>query len=155
MYDNGYHTEVIMINKTINDQLEAANYRLTQQRKAVLDVMRENAGHHLTAEEVLAEARKKFPNIGIATVYRTLERMASMQILYKTLFDGGKHRYEISDQEDHQHHHIICVSCNKIYEVEETLLDSLELYLEQQGFEIVNHQLKVYAYCPECKSHKA
>ena len=143
-----------MTGKTIDDQLEAANYRLTQQRKAVLDVMRENSGCHLTAEEVLAKARRKVPNIGIATVYRTLERLASMQILYKTLFDGGKYRYEISAQEDHQHHHIICVSCNRIFEVEETLLDSLELYLEQQGFEIVDHQLKIYAYCPECLSHK-
>jgi len=144
-----------MTGKTIDDQLEAANYRLTQQRKAVLDVMRENSGCHLTAEEVLAKARRKVPNIGIATVYRTLEKLASMQILYKTLFDGGKYRYEISAQEDHQHHHIICVSCNRIFEVEETLLDSLELHLEQQGFEIVDHQLKIYAYCPECLSRKA
>lgn len=143
-----------MTNKTIDAQLEAANYRLTQQRKAVLDVMRENSGCHLTAEEVLAKARHKVPNIGIATVYRALERLASMQILYKTIFDGGKYRYEISAQEDHQHHHIICVSCNRIFEVEETLLDSLELHLEQQGFSIVDHQLKIYAYCPDCQSCK-
>lgn len=144
-----------MTNKTIDDQLEAANYKLTQQRRAVLDVMRENSGCHLTAEEVLVKARDKVPNIGIATVYRTLERLASLQILYKTLFDEGKYRYEISAQEDHQHHHIICVSCNRIFEVEETLLDSLELHLKQQGFEIVDHQLKIYAYCPECQSHRA
>jgi Fur family ferric uptake transcriptional regulator len=141
-----------MPNKTIEDQLEASNYRLTQQRKAVLDVMRENIGCHLTAEEVLLKARQKVPNIGIATVYRTLERLASMQVLYKTLFDGGKYRYEISVQEDHQHHHIICVSCNRIFEVEETLLDSLEMHLEEQGFDIVDHQLKIYAYCPDCKT---
>ncbi|NLV21389.1 MAG: transcriptional repressor [Syntrophomonadaceae bacterium] len=143
-----------MPNKKIDEQLEASHYRLTQQRKAVLDVMRENIGCHLTAEEVLVKARHKVPNIGIATVYRTLERLVSMQILYKTLFDGGKYRYEISIQEDHQHHHIICVSCNKIFEVEESLLNSLEHYLEQQGFEIVDHQLKIYAYCPQCKAEK-
>lgn len=140
--------------KTIDDQLETSHYRLTQQRKAVLEVMRENIGCHLTAEEVLVKARQKVPNIGIATVYRTLERLSSMQILYKTLFDGGKYRYEISVQEDHQHHHIICVSCNRIFEVEETLLNSLEQHLEEQGFEIVDHQLKIYAYCPECKANK-
>lgn len=140
-----------MTRKAINDQLEAANYRMTQQRKAVLDVMRENTGHHLTAEEVLAEARQKVPNIGIATVYRTLERLAALQVIYKTLFDEGKHRYELCDQEDHQHHHIICVSCGEIFEVEEALLDSLEQHLEKEGFRIVDHQLKIYAYCPACK----
>jgi len=139
-----------MSRQTINEQLESANYRMTQQRKAVLEVMIENTGHHLTAEEVLAAARHKVPNIGIATVYRTLERLAALQLIYKTLFDEGKHRYELSDQQDHQHHHIICVSCGKIFEVEEALLDSLELHLEQEGYKIVNHQLKVWAYCPEC-----
>ncbi len=139
-----------MSRQTINEQLESANYRMTQQRKAVLEVMIENTGHHLTAEEVLAAARHKVPNIGIATVYRTLERLAALQLIYKTLFDEGKHRYELSDQQDHQHHHIICVACGKIFEVEEALLDSLELHLEQEGYKIVNHQLKVWAYCPEC-----
>lgn len=143
-----------MIRKTIHDQLEAANYRLTQQRKAVLDVMCENTGCHLTAEEVLAEARRKVPNIGIATVYRTLERLAALQVIYKTIFDEGKHRYELSSQEEHQHHHIICVACGKIFEVEEALLDSLEQHLEREGFTIVDHQLKIYAYCPACKQQK-
>lgn len=143
-----------MPNKLIDDRLADSNYRLTRQRKAVLDVMSENLGCHLTAEEVLFKARQKVPHIGIATVYRTLERLASMQVLYKTLFDGGKYRYEISVQEDHQHHHIICVACNRIFEVEETLLDSLERHLEEQGFAIVDHQLKIYAYCPDCKTQQ-
>lgn len=143
-----------MHNQSIEAQLETSHYKLTRQRKAVLDVMRENTGYHLTAEEVLAKARDKVPNLGIATVYRTLEKLVSLQVLYKTLFDGGKYRYELSMQEGHQHHHIICVSCNRIFEVEETLLDSLEKHLEEQGFEILDHQLKIYAYCPECRQHK-
>lgn len=143
-----------MPNQRIDEILAASHYRLTKQRKAVLDVMRENIGCHLTAEEVLHKARHKVPNIGIATVYRTLERLATMQILYKELFDGGKYRYEISTQEEHQHHHIICVICKRIIEVEESLLNSLEQHLEQQGFEIVDHQLKIYAYCPQCKGKR-
>jgi len=140
-----------MFEQIIYDRLEKADYKLTQQRKAVLEVMKEKRGEHLTAEEVLIEARKKAPNIGIATVYRTLERLASIDILYKTIFDEGKYRYELTDFSEHQHHHILCISCGKIFEVEEGLLDSLEKHLEKSGFEIVNHQLKVYAYCADCK----
>jgi Fur family transcriptional regulator, ferric uptake regulator len=144
-----------MIEQIIMEKLERADYKLTGQRKAVLEVMRENRGEHLTAEEVLHEARRKVPNIGIATVYRTLERLAGIKILYKTIFDEGKYRYELSDlaEHEHQHHHILCVGCGKIFEVEEALLDSLEKQLEQEGFEIVNHQLKIYAYCSNCRSH--
>lgn len=140
-----------MLEQIIKEKLEKADYKLTGQRKAVLEVMRENRGAHLTAEEVLHEARRKVPNIGIATVYRTLERFAALEILYKTIFDEGKYRYELSDLTEHQHLHVLCVGCGKIFEVAEGLLDSLEEQLEKEGFEIVNHQLKIYAYCSKCR----
>jgi Fur family ferric uptake transcriptional regulator len=140
----------MMFEQGIKERLEKADYKLTQQRKAVLEVMQDKRGEHLTAEEVLYEARKKVPHLGIATVYRTLERLATIEVLYKTTFDEGKYRYELSDQAEHQHHHIICIVCGRIFEVEEGLLDSLENHLEKEGFEIVNHQLKIYAYCPDC-----
>lgn len=142
-----------MLDPVIMDRLEKADYKLTQQRRAVLEVMREKRGEHLTAEDVLYEARKKVPNLGIATVYRTLERLAALEVLYKTIFNEGKYRYELSDLSEHQHHHILCVGCGKIFEVEEGLLDSLEDYLREQGFTIINHQLKILAVCPECRSH--
>ncbi|PKM77070.1 MAG: transcriptional repressor [Firmicutes bacterium HGW-Firmicutes-15] len=139
-----------MLEQGIKERLEKAEYKLTQQRKAVLEVMQNKRGEHLTAEEVLYEARQKVPHLGIATVYRTLERLAAIEVLYKTIFDEGKYRYELSDQAEHQHLHILCIACSRIFEVEEGLLDSLEKHLEKDGFEIVNHQLKIYAYCPEC-----
>ena len=143
-----------MLDPIIVERLEKADYKLTQQRRAVLEVMREKRGEHLTAEEVLNQARLKVPNLGIATVYRALERLAGLGILYKTIFNEGKYRYEIADLAEHQHHHIMCIGCRRIFEVEEGLLDSLEAHLEKEGFEIINHQLKILAYCPDCKVRK-
>lgn len=134
----------------LNEKLKQNNYRLTNQREAVLEVMLSNRGRHLSAEEVLKEAREKHPLIGIATVYRTLDKLASMEILNKIMF-RDKFRYEICDKNRHQHHHIICISCGAIAEVEEDLLNRLEANLEEQGFQIVDHDLKFYAYCPTCR----
>ncbi|SHG87443.1 Fur family transcriptional regulator, ferric uptake regulator [Thermosyntropha lipolytica DSM 11003] len=139
------------MDKKITEKLKENNYKLTEQREAVLEVMLDNRGKHLSAEEVLQEAKQKMPNIGIATVYRTLEKLASMDILYKTMFEGGKFRYELSDEDTHQHHHIVCLKCGHIYEFEEDLLNELESRLEARGFEIVDHELKFYGYCPECR----
>lgn len=139
-----------MFDNKIKERLIKGNYKLTDQRLAVLQVMQENKGRHLSAEEVFNAAREKLPNIGIATVYRTLERLAAIEILYKTMFDSDKFRYELSDDQNHQHHHIICLGCGKITEVEEDLLASLEKHVEKQGFEIVDHELKLYGYCPSC-----
>lgn len=139
-----------MNDPVIYQRLKKADYRLTRQRQAVLDVMKENKGKHLSAEEVLNEARTKEPNLGIATVYRTLDKLSSIDVLYKTAFDEGKYRYELSDDEHHHHHHIICVSCGKITEVQEDYLSSLEAHVEAKGFKVLDHQLIIYTYCPHC-----
>lgn len=136
------------------DKLVQSEYRLTRQRQAVVEVMQEQKGAHLTAEEVLNLARQKVPNLGIATVYRTLEKLAALGILYKTQFNEGKFRYELADPHEHQHHHVLCVGCGKIFELEESLLDNLEDQLEKEGFTILNHQLKIWAYCTDCKGQK-
>lgn len=133
----------------IVDKLKEEDYKITRQRKAVLDVMLESKGHHLSAEDVLYKAKKKMPNIGIATVYRTLDRLASIDVLCKNMFDEDKYRYELSENEKHQHHHIICVKCGKITEIED-LLQNIESYVEKRGYKIIDHELKLYGYCPFC-----
>lgn len=136
----------------IKDKLKNSNYRITGQRSAILEVMMNNRGKHLSAEEVLIEARKMVPNIGIATVYRTLEKLASIEVLYKTRFDESGYRYELSDEGIHQHHHMICLGCGRITEMEDDFLNALEQQLEGQGYQIIDHELKFYVYCPSCRA---
>ena len=135
----------------IIEKLKKGKFTLTKQRAAVLDVLLENPSKHLSAEEVFNLARGKIPHIGMATVYRALERFASLGILSKIMFDEGKYRYELCCDDEHQHHHIICLKCNTIIEVEEDLLQELEDHIESQGFRVVNHKLKIYAICPACR----
>ena len=136
----------------INIKLREKEYKMTEQRETVLDVMLKNRGKHLSAEEVLEKARKKLPNIGIATIYRTLEKLTELDVLCKSIFEGGKFRYEIyDDNQQHRHHHIICLNCGKITEVQEDLLSDLELKIEKLGFKIIDHDLKFFGYCPKCK----
>lgn len=130
-------------------KIKNSKYRLTSQREAILEVMVANRGKHLSAEEVLLKARDKHPLIGMATVYRTLDILAGMDILHKSMF-GDKFRYELCDSDRHHHHHIICLSCGAISEVQEDLLHILEEHLEQKGYQVLDHDLKFYAYCPKC-----
>ncbi len=136
--------------QTIKAKMDQGGYKLTRQRQVILDVMQGARGEHLTAEEVLNAARQKAPNLGIATVYRTLEKLASLDILYKTMFDEGKYRYELADQSRHHHLHVQCLHCNRIFELDEGLLDNVERQIEEQGFAVVNHRLTIYAVCPAC-----
>ncbi|MGI6435171.1 MAG: Fur family transcriptional regulator [Syntrophomonadaceae bacterium] len=133
------------------EKLAASKYRLTGQRATVLEVMVRNRGKHLSADEVLQQARLLRPNIGIATVYRTLDKLASMEVLYKGMFDSGKYRYElVDDNQEHHHHHVVCVSCGNISEIKDDLLCELERNIRKQGFQIIDHDLKFFGYCPRC-----
>lgn len=131
------------------------DHKLTRQRKKVLEVLLENKQEHLNAEEIYQLLQKKDSSIGMATVYRTLELLEELELVHKSNFGDGCSRYELalSKDEGHHHHHLICLTCNKISEVEEDLLVQLEeVITDKNKFKIVDHRVKFYGYCVECQT---
>lgn len=146
---------VIKMQNTGNDfkeQLKERGLKLTTQRQAVLDIITENDGEHLSCEEIFDLVREDHPEIGLATVYRTLLLLESMELVYKLNLDDGCSRYELNkNKEDHRHHHLICTKCGAVAEVEEDLLESLEeQILKSKGFIVKDHRVKFYGYCKNC-----
>ncbi|WP_069649445.1 Fur family transcriptional regulator [Caloranaerobacter ferrireducens] len=139
--------------ESLREQLKEKGYKLTTQRRIILDVILENQGKHLSPEEIYEKVRGKFPEIGLATVYRTLQLFEELNIIYKLNFNDGCSRYELNTNSgDHQHHHLICLSCGKVIEVQLDLLETLEEEIEKSGeFKIVDHNLKFFGYCKDCK----
>jgi Fur family ferric uptake transcriptional regulator len=134
------------------EQLKGMGCKLTTQRRAVLDVLIEHEGEHLSSEEIFEMVKENYPEIGLATVYRTLTLLDRMQLVYKLDLDDDCSRYELNrNKEDHLHHHLICIKCGAVTEVEEDLLESLEEeILRKKGFVIKDHRVKFYGYCKEC-----
>ena len=146
MYDSDY-----LIKALVNN-----GYKTTIQRSLVYDILTENKDQHLSTEEVYDLIKDKNPNMGIATIYRTLQLFEEIGLVYKHNFDDGCSRYEILSpncQEVHQHHHLLCKKCGKIIEVKEDLMNSLEEIIEKQyNFEILNHVVKFTGICSECRN---
>jgi len=116
-------------------------YKATPQRLAVLRALA--AEQH----QSMGEIRHRCPEIGIVTVYRTLDLLAELGLVRRLdLGDGA--RYELA--EDH-HHHMICEACGDISEFEECPLDPERLPLEHSEFEVRSHSLEVYGKCAECR----
>jgi len=135
-----------------NKILKEKGYKFTSQRQHVFEVVTENDGKHLNSQEIYELVRKKYPEIGVATVYRTLALLEEMGLIYGVDFEDGFRRYEIAkDAEEHRHHHLICLECGAISEVEEDLLGSIEEGIRQKNrFRVVNHRVKFYGYCEDC-----
>lgn len=141
------------IMEQLKDQLKAKGYKLTPQRRAILDTVIENQGKHLSTEEIYDIVKKGCPEIGLATVYRTLQLLSELDVLSKLSLDDGCVRYELNNhEEDHQHHHLICTSCGDVIEVVVDLLDALESEIEQNyDFKINDHKVKFFGICKKCQ----
>lgn len=132
--------------------LQEKGYKYTSQRKAVYETFLKEKDRHMTTEDVYLEVRKHAPNIGIATIYRTVQLLEEVGVLTTITFDDGVVRYELKQgNKTHNHHHLLCTECNKVIEVNLDLLDSLEAEIERdEKFHIVDHNVKFYGYCQDC-----
>jgi Fur family ferric uptake transcriptional regulator len=133
--------------------LRENGYKLTPQRRATIEIILKNEGKHMSTEEIFLEVKKTNPKIGLATVYRTMLLLEELGILLKHNFEDGRNRYELSHpEEDHDHHHLICIKCGGVSEVADDLLDSLEETIDEKlGFKVKNHKVKFYGLCSKCQ----
>lgn len=137
---------------SIRQKFHDRDCKLTPQRQKILKVFLDNGEKHLSAEDVYAILKRKHPEIGLATVYRTLDLLADMDVLQRMDFGDGRSRYEFTQNEVHHHHHLICTRCGMVTEFADDLLDSLEEAISQNsGFEIIDHHLKFFGYCKKCR----
>lgn len=137
----------------VAEKLKSHEYKLTPQREKILMVLLEHQDKHLSAEDVYNLVKKKAPDVGLATVYRTLELFLEFDIIHGVDFGDGRKRYEygLHGCEGHQHHHAICMKCGKIIEVNEDLLEELEKQVASRyNFQVTDHELKILGYCQDC-----
>ncbi|MEZ0537374.1 Fur family transcriptional regulator [Caldicellulosiruptoraceae bacterium PP1] len=137
----------------IKEQLKQKGYKLTTQRRIILDSLIDNQEKHLSIEEIYDIVKKRMPEIGLATVYRTLMLLNDLNVVNKIDLDDGCSRFELNEEDRfHKHHHLICINCGKIEEAEEDLLEILEAEIEKKnGFKVVDHIVKFYGLCSECQ----
>ena len=135
------------------EKLKQKGYKLTTQRRAVLDILIQNSGAHLSTEEIYSFVKERFPEIGLATVYRTVQLFEELRIVNRLNFDDGCSRFELYvDNENHHHHHLICEMCNQVFEVENDLLEDIEREIgEKYNFKVQNHKVTFYGHCQECE----
>lgn len=135
--------------------LKGKGLKVTTQRIAVLKVLSAFDDKHLTAEEIYELVRVDYPEIGLATVYRTIQLLLELKLIDSIQLGDGYVRYEYghSDggQNKHHHHHLVCLTCGKVVSFEDDLLERLEEKIEEKtSFRVIDHDVKLYGYCKDC-----
>ena len=134
---------------TLSAQLSGQGYKLTKQRKAVVEVVTQ-AHTRLSAADVFAQAQRMCPDLGLTTVYRTLEILEQMGVIRRVHLDDGCEGFAPAAAE--HGHHLICSRCQETIEFEDCNLSALLKRVgEQTGFTIQQHWLELVGLCPKCQ----
>jgi Fur family transcriptional regulator, ferric uptake regulator len=126
----------------IESDLRAEGVRVTRQRLAILQVLRE-ATDHPRAEDILARAREQDPSVSQATVYRTLAVLERAGAVQRSDFGGAGARYEIASPGHHDH--LIDLDTGEVIEFHSERIERLQEEIAAElGYEIEWHRLELY-----------
>jgi Fur family ferric uptake transcriptional regulator len=120
----------------------------TRQRDSILETFLESKGH-ITSEDLYERVRESHPEIGAATVYRTLKLLVDAGLANAATFREGVTVYE-PDEEHHDH--LICLGCGEILEFQCPMIERRQLEIaKKHGYQLRRHRHHLYGYCAACR----
>jgi len=143
----------------LHEKFTDGGYRLTMPRQIILDVI-SNTIDHLSAEEIYHKVHSSYPSIGLTTVYRTLELLATLGLIHKFDFGDKRARYELVEEptSKRHHHHLVCNGCGRIIDYADFIDEEIELLKKTEkglsknyNFKITNHLIQFYGLCDRCQ----
>lgn len=126
-----------------------AGTRPTRQRRAVAACL---AGFDdfRSAQEIHELLRGKGDNVGLSTVYRTLQALAEADEIDVLRGEDGETRYRRCSGT--HHHHLVCRECGRTVEVEGPTVERWATAIaEEHGYAAVSHTLEIFGLCPSCR----
>jgi len=133
------------------EQIKKHRGRMTPQREIILRHLVDHQNELLTADRLLVLSQKENPQINMTTIYRNLEVLEEMNLIYKLNIDPTTSAFKLTCDANEHHHHIICKSCGKMIAINycpmsPELLDKAK----KSGFTITDHNLDLYGLCDSC-----
>ncbi len=131
--------------------LKESGLKFTTQREVILKTLYKH-DTHFSPEDLHRLLRKKFPklNIGITTVYRTLNLLEKNSLATSISFGSQGKKFELNNKPHHDH--LICVTCGKIVEFEDKKIEKKqEKIANEHEFELTGHIMQLYGHCKECQ----
>ena len=129
--------------------MTGATVRSTRQRAAIAGLL-DTLDEFRSAQELHDELRQRGENIGLTTVYRTLQSMAAAGLVDTLRTDTGESVYRRCSE--HHHHHLVCRSCGSTIEVGGHEVEEWAAQVAaQHGFTDVSHTIEIFGTCAECQ----
>jgi Fur family transcriptional regulator, ferric uptake regulator len=135
--------------ETLAQQLRAHGHKLTQPRRAILHALVE-ADCPLAPAEIHTRGQAECADLGLVTVYRTLEILEQIGLVRPVHVADGCHGYALATP-GHTHH-LVCERCHAVVEIVGCEMgDFLRRVAERTGYAVTGHWLELSGLCADCQ----
>lgn len=123
---------------------------VTRQRDQVAELVF-TSQDHLSVEQIRRRLAERGQQVGLATIYRTLDLLVQSGLVRDHDFGQGYRRFEPMPAQTH-HDHLICVRCGRVAEfAHERLERMLPIIADEYGFQPERHRVEIYGVCRDCQ----
>jgi len=136
--------------KDIYSVLADNGYKLTKQRKVIIDIFFKNKDLFLSVEDIQKEINRIEMNLDLSTIYRNIAVLENSDLVCK-IKNETSNLYKIRTMKKH-HHHLICKKCGKAVSFEYCPSDTFIRIAEENGYVFTDDKIELYGYCNNCKN---
>jgi Fur family transcriptional regulator, ferric uptake regulator len=130
--------------------LERAGYRQSAPRAAVVAALAD-LGCSVTAKEISARLQERGQDVGVASIYRTLELLDRLRLARRVDVAEGVARYEPVKPDGEHHHHLVCETCGNVTAFEDPDLERAIARLSKRvDYDVGAHEVTLRGECPDC-----
>lgn len=134
--------------------LRSRGLRMTRARELVFREILSAPGIHPNADEIRRRLRAKKREVGLATIYRTLNLLVRGGLV--TAVDlGESHSHFEPEWNETAHGHLICLSCGRVQEFAQAgIQDAIRRIGEEKGYRLDKFSLQVFGFCRACETKR-
>jgi Fur family ferric uptake transcriptional regulator len=123
--------------------------RSTRQRSLLLELVGESEAFK-SAQEIHRELRNRGETVGLATIYRNLQRLVDEELVDTVRNEQGEMLFRQCVRQRH-HHHLVCRGCGRVVEVDGPAVETwASSAATEHGFTDVAHTAEIFGLCPDC-----
>ncbi len=146
-----YHPMATLSNRVqeLVSTLKTNGHRVTPQRLAILRAFGDSR-YHPSVESVYESLKPTLPTISLATVYKTISLLKSLNEAMEIGFGDDHNRYDVRSPRPHPH--LICLKCRSIVDSDLDPMPQMAGTLgKRTGYLILGQRVDVYGICPDCQ----
>lgn len=123
--------------------------RNTRQRTAVVELL-DTLDGFLSAKDIHQRLDAMHADVGLTTVYRTLQSLADVNAVDVLHMDSGETLYRACHSDDH-HHHLVCTRCGRTEEIDGGPVEAwAQEVATKYDFQLTGHDAEVFGICGSC-----